>query len=223
MEWSTILLAVLLAAAVWAVVEIALTIRRTRATISHLDTSLDASLTQVNSVLGKVDTTVEALNKTIEAANPAVEELKPLMGKVETTVDALSVDLMQVDTILSDVSRVTGSAANATAAVGGAVDSAAAAVTGMVDKVSSKFTAEKGRAREALEAAVAAPATLEGEVAVEAVTSDDGYFTYPGAAPESSPEAAATAAAPEGSSTPQHFSAEAVNSEAATENANTKE
>lgn len=166
-----IVLIVLMAAFVWVGVEVALAVRKLRGQVGDLMGQVDKTVQDVNVTIKKVDQAVEDLN-------PAIQEVKPLMGKVETTVDALSLDLLQVNNILNDVGTLTGAASDATTAVTGVVDKAAAVASKAVGKLGKKG---KGEA-EALEASAAEKAAqLQGEVepAVETVSQDAGYFTYP--------------------------------------------
>jgi ABC-type transporter Mla subunit MlaD len=180
MDWSTILLLVLLVAAIWAIVELALVFRKTRGVVSTLDDTLGKTMGEVNEVLTHVDATIQTVDQTVKNLDPAIGQVEPLLGKIETTVDAVSLDLMQVDAILGDVSRMTGTAANATTSVTGVVDQAASAARGAVQKVMNKVA--PAAKVEALDEPAPVKALEDAQdVVVEHSDSDAGYFTYPGA------------------------------------------
>jgi ABC-type transporter Mla subunit MlaD len=177
MDWSTILLLVLLAAAIWAVAELALVFRKTRGTISTLDENLGTTMGKLNDLLGHVDETVQTVDATVKNLDPALGQVEPLLQKVEVTVDTLSGDLQQVDAILGDVSRMTGSAANASHAVTGVVDTAANTARDAMNKVFKKVAPAKVDAIP--EPAPVKALEKDNDVVVEQVEQDAGYFTYP--------------------------------------------
>jgi ABC-type transporter Mla subunit MlaD len=177
MDWSTILLLVLLAAAIWAVAELALVFRKTRGTISTLDENLGTTMGKLNDLLGHVDETVQTVDATVKNLDPALGQVEPLLQKVEVTVDTLSGDLQQVDAILGDVSRMTGSAANASHAVTGVVDTAANTARDAMNKVLKKVAPAKVDAIP--EPAPVKALEKDNDVVVEQVEQDAGYFTYP--------------------------------------------
>lgn len=158
-----ILWIILLVVMVWLVVEIVLTVRKTRSKLDGIATS--------------VEETVDQANEAIKALQPAVKEVQPLLSKAQTTVDALSLDLLHVNEILGDVETVSGAASKATGAVTGAVEKAGHAITGAVDKITGRAQKEAKKLAEVGEAKA-----LQGEqevVDTETVTQDAGYFTYP--------------------------------------------
>lgn len=170
MDWLTIFVIVLVAAVIWAVVELALTIRKARGSVDTLVDEVQGTVKDVNAVIKKVDTTVEDVN-------PAVKQLEPLLSKAETTIDAVTLDLLHLNDTIADINTVTGAGAKATNAVTGVVDKAANAVSGAVSRIAGKADEDVAK----LEGS-AAP-TLEGTVEVAEVKTeakDSGYFTYPG-------------------------------------------
>ena len=187
MDPMTIALIVLVIAGVWAVVELALTLRQTRKSVSELSDS-------VNDTIGEVRPAIDELG-------PAVKEVAPILEKASTTVDLINVDLVRVEGILSDVNAVTGAGAHVTDAVTGAAESVSRGVAGVAAKVAGKVTGA-GKA-----AKIAAPETAanleapkdeageptpEADVEVERVKGDTGYFTYPGASAQAEGDAATT-------------------------------
>lgn len=178
MEPMTIALIVLVVAGVWAVVELALTLRQTRKSVSELTDS-------VNDTIGEVRPAIAKLDGAIDELQPAVKQIEPILEKAATSVDLINVDLVRVEGILSDVNSVTGTGARVTEAVTGAVEHAAGGVAGVAAKVAGKVTGKQPSKLAGHED----PASLEapkGEqsadapsVSVEQVSGDTGYFTYP--------------------------------------------
>ena len=97
---------------VWFVVELALTIRSTRATIDDAHEELVPTLqhvekitAQVEPLVGNVNTLIveqvtplmEKANALAEEARPAVGRVDPLMERLSLTVDAANLELMRVD------------------------------------------------------------------------------------------------------------------------------
>lgn len=181
MEPMTIALIVLVIAGIWAVVELALTIRQTRKSVSELADS-------VNDTIGEVRPAIAKLDGAIDELQPAVKQIEPILEKTSTAVDLINVDLVRVEGILSDVNSVTGTGARVTDAVSGAVEHAASGVAGVAAKVAGKVTGKQPSKLAAHDdpASLEAPKATEGEaaaapVSVEQVSGDTGYFTYPSA------------------------------------------
>lgn len=179
----TIVLIILVLAAIWLVVEIALTMKRTRKVVETLDSTVAELNKNVNKTLADVQPILSNLDSTITGLQPTVKELPALLNKAGTTVDALSLDLLRVDEILADVSDITNTAANATTAVGGVASSASDVANSVIGKVKSKIGVKKQEAHEALNAP---KEVVEEQVTQEyftleppVATDDEGYFTYP--------------------------------------------
>lgn len=102
---TPILLGLLIAVAIWAVVEIVLTVRSAR--------------------------------KTIDDADKVIAKAEPLVEHATLTVDAVNLEVMRVDGILDDVSKVTDSASGAAEAINNVTNAPAKAVTGIVDALRS--------------------------------------------------------------------------------------
>lgn len=197
MEPMTIALIVLVVAAVWAVVELALTLRRTRKDVGELAESVNDAIGELRPAISKLDAAADELV-------PASKRIEPILEKAATSVDLVNVDLVRIESILSDVGTVTDTGARASDAVTGAVDAVASGVAGVVGKVTGKGA---GKASSRLSGAKAAEAaTLEApkeasgadEPPVERVSGDAGYFTYPTAGGTTAGEGAGAASpAPE--------------------------
>lgn len=204
MDVLTIVLVVLVVAAIWCVIEVALTVRRARTgvqravkAVDDLTADVKGTLSDVKPLLSNVDAAVSEarpviahVDEVVTQAKPAATDVSPLLKQATSAVENLSGSLERVDAILGDVSRLTGSTANATAAVG-------AATTGILEKVRGRIGRRGadapqrqlagGPADGELDDAPAVAPTLaeEGsavvsEVPAGPVVSDDaGYFTYP--------------------------------------------
>ena len=183
MEPLTIALVVLVIAGVWAVVELALVLRRTRRSVETLTDTVNDTLGEVRPVIAKLDGAVDELV-------PASREVEPMLKKASTTIDLVNVDLVRLEGMLSDVNTVTDTSARVSTAVTGAAESVASGVAGAVGKVAGKVTGAGSRRRQEKLSASETPhlepphdATAAGDGApsprVEHVTGDSGYFTYP--------------------------------------------
>ena len=114
-----ILLALLVIAGIWALIELALTIRRARTTVD----SLDKTMGEVNDMLAETRPVVAKLDGAIDELQPALTQVEPLLKSANVAVDALTSNLIEVEAVVRDVSAVTGAAANAGNAVSGVADS----------------------------------------------------------------------------------------------------
>ena len=130
MEPLTIVLIVLGIVAVWAVAEMAITIRKARAALDEISHSATEAIDQVTPVVSKLDGVVDELQ-------PALREVPPMMEKVSTLVDDASVSLNSVNSILGDVSSATHGVAGVGDAAGRIVNTATSAAVGVVSKVAS--------------------------------------------------------------------------------------
>lgn len=130
MEPLTIVLIVLAIVAVWAVAEMAITIRKARAALDEISHSATEAIDQVTPVVSKLDGVVDELQ-------PALREVPPVMEKVSTLMDDASVSLNSVNSILGDVSSATHGVAGVGDAAGRIVNTATSAAVGVVSKVAS--------------------------------------------------------------------------------------
>lgn len=176
---------VLIAAAVWAVVELALTLRATRRDVGAMRREVSEAIDAIEPVVGKVEGIVDELD-------PAVKQVDPLLTRVNTAVDALTCDLVRAEEVLDDVSKVTGASAQASEAITSGVARATEAVTGGVASVFGRIS---GRGRRDGRLSGAEPASLgaagdgrgeqdapEPPAEDAAGTASSGYFEYPDAA-----------------------------------------
>lgn len=177
MDVLHVVLVVLVAVAIWAVVELALTIRRARSSVEEVTRSANEAIAQVQPIISKADGMVDDLQ-------PAVKQVQPLIEKANTAVDVATVDLASLNDILQDVSEVSGTASNVTATVNRVADSAATGVANVVGKITGKpqrrgarlaegASAEPGEASRA-----AAPEAGAGEPTAAPEASERAYVTY---------------------------------------------
>ena len=137
-----IALVVLVVVAIWAVVELALTIRKARASVDEVTTSANETIAQVQPIIAKVDGMVDDLD-------PAMKQVNPLLVKAGETIDGATQSLDSLNAILGDVSTVTGTASAVTDTVSKGVAGAAGAVAGAVSKLVGKGEAPQARLEEA--------------------------------------------------------------------------
>lgn len=186
----TIALIVLVLAGVWAVIELALFLRRTRKGVADITDSLNQTIAEFQPTVSKLDGIVDELGS-------SSKQVEPLLEKASTTVDLVNVNLVRTESVLADVNTATNTAANLSNTVSATANNAAAAVAGAVNKVAGKVQEKVGG--KSLEAPVEGePARLVESAApvVEQVSGDAGYFTYPGTFTEAPSSAQATIEVP---------------------------
>lgn len=169
-----IALLVLAVAGVWAVVELALTLRKTRTVVD----SLDKTVSDLNNTLAEAQPVVAKLDGAVDELTPALAQMEPLLKSSKTAVDALTSNLVEVEAVVRDISEVTGSMAEASNAVSSVTDSAAGAVQKLFNKVKAP----------AADAEQPTERVLIGETGDEAAADDDDvqkpaakpaqYYTY---------------------------------------------
>lgn len=120
MDPMQIVLIILAIAGVWAVVELALVLRRTRGVVD----SLDKTVEQVTNTIEEARPVVAKLDGVVDELQPAVAQIEPLLKQATVAVEALSADLVEVNGVLRDVSTVSGAASSASSAVTGLADAA---------------------------------------------------------------------------------------------------
>lgn len=133
-----IVLVVLAAVAVWAVAELAVTLRRTRRQVEELTSSANEVIQQAQPVVAKLDGIVDELE-------PAAKQLGPLAGKADVTLDAANEALGRVNGILEDVSSVSGTASSVSGAVSRAAESAVSGVASVVSRIRGAGDPEPAR------------------------------------------------------------------------------
>lgn len=145
MDFLDIVLIVLVVIGIWAVVEVALTMRSARRNIDRLTTSASEVIDQAQPIVAKLDGIVDELE-------PASKEALPLLKKAESSLDAASASLERVNGILEDVSSVSGTASSVTDAVNRAAESAVSGVASVVSRLKGGAPAERAARLEQAEA-----------------------------------------------------------------------
>lgn len=172
MEPLQIALIVLVVAAVWAVVELAVTLRRSRSTMDQLDKTVD----ELNETIAETKPVIAKLDGTLDDIQPAISRVEPLLESANVAVDALSANLVEVEAVVRDVSSLTGAAATAGSAVSGVADSASEAVQRFLNR--KKGAVDPARA---LDPATCAAQPLAPEPAAGPRDDEAGqksYYTY---------------------------------------------
>lgn len=105
-------------ALVWFVIELALTIRKTRTVVSDVKDQIDPTLENVAQL---------------------TDDAKPLVERVSLTVDAANLEIMRVDEILQDVSNITDTASKAVTTVDNITNAPLELVNSLTNKVRNKF------------------------------------------------------------------------------------
>ncbi len=126
----SILLIVLAAAGIWAIVELALTLRKARTTLDEVSHSATEAIDQATPVIAKLDGVVDELQ-------PALREVTPLVEKIEDTLDEANTGLGKVNNILGDVSSATHGVSSVGESASRIIDTATSAAVGVVSKVAS--------------------------------------------------------------------------------------
>lgn len=187
MEPFEIALIVLVIAAIWAVVELALVLRRTRGVAK----SLDETVSKLNNTIAEAQPIVAKLDGAVDELQPALAQVEPLLKSTNTAVDALTANLVEVESVVRDVSSVTGAAANAGSAVSGITDTATEAV--------QRFLGKKKADAPSTERVLTAPTDTDASGDEDATASDaaaetpvgaekKAYYTYASAESEESDE-----------------------------------
>ena len=151
MNYIDIVLILLVVAGIWAVVEIALTMRSARKSIEEVTVSANQTIEQAQPIIAKLDGMMDDLD-------PTIKQIPALMEKVDTTVDSANTSLESLNVVLGDVAAVSGAASAVTATVSKA---ASDAVSGVVDSV-SKLGSGIGSVVNPSKLAAAAQARLHG-------------------------------------------------------------
>lgn len=170
-----IALVVLVVVGVWALVELALVIRRSRSVVDELD----KTMAEVNDTLAETRPVVAKLDGALDELSPAIAQVEPLLKSANIAVDALSANLVEIEGVVRDVSSVTGAAASASNAVTSISDSA----TGAVQKLLNKHKGSPAGENRALSEGAPAPEADEVPTEPESAPAPKQYYTYGEAAP----------------------------------------
>lgn len=187
MDVKEIALNILVLAGIWAVVELALMLRKTRSSVSSITKDINEVTTTANKTIEDLQPIVSKVDGMVTDLEPAVQQVQPLLEKANTAVDVVTVDLANVNDILVDVSSVTDTASNVTSTVSKAANSAVSGVAGVVGKFTSggkgrqqtqhRLPHRKKRAEDEQAAAEPQEKPAVAEASEEAPASS-AYFTY---------------------------------------------
>lgn len=130
MDPLTIMLIVLSVAAIWAAVEVALTLRKVRSSLDEVSHSATEAIDQATPIIAKLDGVVDDLQ-------PTLREVPTLVEKLEVTIDSANVSLDKVNGILGDVNSATHGVAGVGESASRIVNTATSAAVGVVSKVAS--------------------------------------------------------------------------------------
>lgn len=130
MDAMQIVLVILALCGAWAVIELALVLRRARGMVD----SLDKTVERVNDTIEEARPIVAKLDGVVDELQPAVAQLEPLLKQTTVAVEALSADLVEVNGVLRDVSTVSGAASSASNAVTGFADAASEKVQRLLSR-----------------------------------------------------------------------------------------
>lgn len=190
MDPIQIVLIVLVLAGVWALVELALVLRRTRTTVDSLTKTVD----QLSDTVNEARPVVAKLDGAIDELQPALAHVDPIMKQLSASSEALSADLLEVNGILRDISQVTGNVSDVSGAVSSITDTATEKVQKLLGKRPKAPAAPDQPAPSLTGEAPAASADASSgvhETAPEAACQPEPqYFTY---AADSTPESPAPA------------------------------
>lgn len=185
MDVLRIALVLLAAAGIWAVVELALTFRKTRDSVDELTKQVGDITTSANETIGQVQPIIAKVDGMVSDLEPAVKQVEPLLEKATTAVDVVTVDLASVNDILVDVSSVTDTATNVTSTVSKAANSAVSGVAGVVGKFTGskskghrKLSGKIGKGKLEAPADDAGVAEVGSEELAEETAETKSYFTY---------------------------------------------
>lgn len=121
-----VVLVVVGAAIVWLVIELALTIRRARKSVTQ--------------VVEQIEPTIANVEKITTDIQPVIQKVDPLVERVSLTVDAANLEIMRVDEILEDVGKITGSVSKTVGAVDTVTSAPLDFVTTATKKIKKKFS-----------------------------------------------------------------------------------
>lgn len=120
---------------VWFVVELVMTIRVARKTVTEVEEQLKPTLANVEKITTDLEPTMKSVKRITAQIDPVVAKVDPLVDRVSLTVDAANLEIMRVDQILEDVNQITGSITKTM----DTVDTVTSAPLELVNTVTSKM------------------------------------------------------------------------------------
>lgn len=145
MDYLQIAVLVLVVIAVWAVVEIALTMRSARRDISKLTASATEAISTVTEVVEQAQPVVAKLDGIADELEPASKRLVPLIEEAEAAAGSVDDAFKSLNGVLEDVSTVSGTASSVTDAVNRAAESAVSGVVSVVSRLKGGPSHEAAR------------------------------------------------------------------------------
>ena len=95
-------------AAIWMLIELALTVRRTRSTMDIIDKTVN----ELNDTIQEARPMVAKLDGAIDDLQPALTAIEPLVKNTNIAVEALNANMLEINSVLRDVSVVSNTAAD---------------------------------------------------------------------------------------------------------------
>ena len=126
-------------ALIWFIIELVMTLRKTRKTVTELQGQIEPVLESVNRVTTDLEPTVKSIERMTAQLEPAVAKVDPLVDRVTLTVDAANLEIMRIDQILEDVSQITDSVSSAVDTVDTVTSAPLELVSSVTDKVRAKM------------------------------------------------------------------------------------
>lgn len=113
-------------ALVWFLVELVITLKKTRNKVNEIHTQITPTLENIESITTKIQ--------------PAIDKVDPLIERITLTIDAANLELMRADQILENFNSISENALNATAAVENIASAPADLLSKAGHKISGIFT-----------------------------------------------------------------------------------
>ena len=114
---------------VWLVIELVMTVRKTRKTVDDLQKQVEPTLASVERITASLE--------------PVAAKVDPLVERVSLTVDAANLEIMRVDQILEDVNEITDSVASAVEAVDTVTNAPVELVNNVTSRVRNAFKSRR--------------------------------------------------------------------------------
>ena len=112
-------------ALIWFVIELVMTVRKARNTVTDVQKQLEPTLDSVQKITARIE--------------PVTKKVDPLVDRVNLTVDAANLEIMRVDQILEDVTQVTNQLSKAANTVDTVTSAPVDLVNSMAKKVRNRF------------------------------------------------------------------------------------
>ena len=109
------------------------------ALVARLMKTLQITNDTLSSMKEQLDPTMENVKTITTDIQPTIRKIEPIVDRVQLTLDSVNLEMMRVDEILADVTKITDSAASATNAVETVTSAPVKAVSGVATKVRERF------------------------------------------------------------------------------------